>query len=215
MADPITFTQLVKFFMALQSVANSLPPPNQTQGSPAPPEQAVVMPQSAAEIGQLVLKCYHPTGRFKSIRLIEQPWRSGVANYRARQAVLVQINWEGKFLRTRYRLTVGVVERDGYLRAPVIEDSAVLPPSDRCAFKDWIKLRTSEPVRSASAQTAAAPSAGPDLNSARAEIEALLDAASAVALASEKLPDGKEAVPADLISELTKRALAARAAMGR
>ena len=203
MTDPATAAKFAHLAVLLLQSLNQ---------QPAITEQAAIArqiqtPPGITELGQIALGCYHDTGRFKSIQVLERPWRRG-GNYAAVSSVLVQVNWQEMFggpISTQ----IGIVARNNEIRAIVQDDESRIPANRSCALNRWVKVPEEEPIEPS--RTAAAPAA--DLNAAREEIDTLMNAASAIALGGKKLGDGHEAIRSDLIARLAQSLLKARAAI--
>ena len=158
-------------------------------------------------MGEIALDCYHRTGKFKSIQVLERPWSRG-GNYAAVSSVLVQVNWQELFggpLRTR----IGIVARDNQIRTIVQDTESPIPANRSCALNRWVKVTGEAPIEPS--RTGPAPAA--DLNDARAEINALINAASAVALGGKKDGQGNEAIRSDFIARLARSLRRAKAAI--
>lgn len=107
-------------------------------GSVAPPQvQQTQSVQSIGEIGEGVLHCYHPTGKFRTVDVIQSPWMRG-PQYKAGHSALIRIDWNGAFLKTRYVMVVALVERDGKIHAVVQGDNAAIPRNPRCGLDQWL-----------------------------------------------------------------------------
>ncbi len=79
-----------------------------------------------------------------------------------------------------------------------------------CQFNRWTKISGMSDQKK---EEPAVVTTEPDLNLARKEIEALVDAASAVAFDSRRLDDSSVVVSADVIDSMVKRVLAVYVAM--
>jgi len=91
----------------------------------------------ANEVGEGVLHCYHPTGKFRTVDLLQTPWSRGV-QYKATHSALMRIDWNGGFLGTPYVMLVALVERDGMVHAVVQADNAKVPRNPRCSLDQWV-----------------------------------------------------------------------------
>lgn len=201
MTDPATAAKFAHLaVMLLQSLGQQ--PAISEQEAAA---RQIETPASITKLGEIALDCYHRTGKFQSIQVLERPWRRG-GNYAAVSSVLIQVNWKELFggpIRTR----IGIVARDNQIRTIVQDTESPIPANRSCALNRWVKVTgdaTIEPLRAGSAA---------DLNNARAEINALIDAASAVALGGKKTGDGHEAIRSDFIARLARSLLRAKAAI--
>ncbi|MDH3702152.1 MAG: hypothetical protein OEU46_12630 [Alphaproteobacteria bacterium] len=203
MTDPATAAKFAHLaVMLLQSLGQQPAITEQTAAA-----RQIETPASITELGKIALDCHHRTGTFKSIQVLERPWRRG-GNYAAVSSVLVQINWQELFggpLRTR----IGIVARDNKIRTIVQDTESPIPANRSCALNRWVKVTGEAPIDSA--QAGAAPAA--DLNNARAEIDALIDAASVVALGGKKDGSGNEAIRSDFIARLARALSRAKAAI--
>lgn len=131
MADPLTILAL-KFLLDQVHVA-------QQAQAPSVQQENVINLRDAGEVGEAILKCYHPTGRFHSVDVIETPWSRG-PQYRARSSTLLRIDYSGGFTRRPYVIVVALVERDDQLKAIIQQDSAVVPANPRCSLDQWVPL---------------------------------------------------------------------------
>lgn len=211
MADPITAKVVEAILMLLLTS-----PVEQTAGERPNVPKEFLMPRSGAELGQAIIKCYHSSARFHSVDVVEKPW-SRAANYAATSSALININWYG-FLRRPIQTRVALVARDDQFRTVIQADGSKIAANKRCRFDRWTKVAgLTSPAASSAPDSATAElskaSHRIDFNRARVEIEALIESASAVALGGKKIDGTREAVRADLIAELAKRVLAAKAAL--
>jgi hypothetical protein len=101
MVDPMT---MLIGKMLIQSIFANLP----TAATTPPQVQHTVSVQSIGEIGEGVLHCYHPSGKFRTVDIIESPWGRGV-QYNAAHSALIRIDWNGAFLNTQYVMVVALV----------------------------------------------------------------------------------------------------------
>lgn len=132
----MAFTELsllLEFLKALSSM-----PPAQAAPHQPPTIQA---PQSIAGVGELVLHCYHPSGRFRDVNVVEHPWPRG-RDYNATGSAVLSIDWYGSVLQTHYRLIVAVVTRGNQLKGVVLNDNAVFPPNPACALNRWVEVQS-------------------------------------------------------------------------
>ncbi len=129
----------IKFFASL------LGPTPAASGRATVPAQSATMrtPDSVAEVGEMVLKCYHPTGQFEAIRVVDYPWHAQQAAWKAKNSVLLVISWRGGILGGQWATEVGLVERDGQLRAIVQQERAPFPPARNCALNNWVTMTRS------------------------------------------------------------------------
>lgn len=106
---------------------------------------------SLGETGEAILRCYHPTGRFRSTEVAQRPWAKA-GQFDAAASMLLRIEWNGALLKTPYTMQVAVIERNGQIRTVVQDDDALVPQSPRCALNQWQEaalpaLRPSSTVR--------------------------------------------------------------------
>lgn len=105
-------------------------------GSAASPQvKQVQSVQSIGEVGGGVLHCYHPSGKFRTVDVIQSPWARG-PQYNAAHA-LIRIDWNGAFLKTQYVMVVALVERDGKIHAVAQGDNDTVPRNPRCELDQW------------------------------------------------------------------------------
>lgn len=130
--SPAAAICFLKFFSSLS------PPASAAQPSSRP--QTFRTPQSNAEVGDMILRCFHSGGRFVGVDVIESPWKSQHSQWAATRSVLMRIRWSGSVLGTPYVLVVGLVERDNQVRAVVQHDDLPLTQNRRCALNDWVTV---------------------------------------------------------------------------
>ena len=88
-----------------------------------------------ADMSQQILKCYHPTARFQSADVVESPW-SRQSQYNATKSSLITIRFAG-ITNAKYEMQVGLVERDGAVKAAVLKETAKVRASSRCVLEKW------------------------------------------------------------------------------
>ncbi len=100
-----------------------------------------------ADMSQQILKCYHPTARYQGAEVVESPW-SKQDQYNATKSSLINIQFTG-ITNAKYTMQVGLVERDGNVKAAVVQETAKVRASSKCALENWVPLRTgsSDPSR--------------------------------------------------------------------
>jgi hypothetical protein len=96
--------------------------------------------ESIGEIGEGVLHCYHPSGKFRTVDVIQSPWGRG-QQYHAAHSALIRIDWNGAFLNTQYVMVVALVERDRKIHAVVQGDNAQVPRNPRCGLDQWLTVQ--------------------------------------------------------------------------
>jgi len=139
MADMVTTAMTI--FQLLQQVAAAMPAtqtPTATEA--ARPKTVLMQSQSIAEVGQSILKCYHPSGRFRSVDVMEVPWQRG-AQYNTKKSAMLRVNWNGAVLQTNYALYVAMVERDGKVLTVIQSDNATIPPNKNCSLAQWTEVQ--------------------------------------------------------------------------
>lgn len=118
----------------------ALRPPGPAPGA-APAQPATLhMPASIGEVGAMLLGCYHPSGKLVSVEVQESPWRAQHEQWKARRSLLMVIKWRGGLLGTPYWTRVGLVERDGQVRALVQDEHSVLAAKAGCPLNNWVRL---------------------------------------------------------------------------
>ncbi|WP_374303839.1 hypothetical protein [Ferrovibrio sp.] len=135
MADPVTTA--VTILQMLQQVMAYLPAqptPEQADRARASLSQA----RSIADVGASILGCYHRTGRFRSVDVLEVPWQRG-QQYNAKTSALLRIDWNGALTQAPYVMIVGIAERDGMVITAIQTDNAMVPPSAKCPLAQWTK----------------------------------------------------------------------------
>ena len=91
-----------------------------------------------ADMSQQILRCYHPTARYKSSTILESPW-SQQSKYNATSSSVIQIEYVG-LTNAIYSMRVGLVQRANAVRTTVIADSAKITASARCKLENWVEL---------------------------------------------------------------------------
>lgn len=77
----------------------------------------------------------------------QSPW-SKQDQYNATKSSLINIQFTG-ITNAKYTMQVGLVERDGNVKAAVVQETAKVRASSKCALENWVPLRTgsSDPSR--------------------------------------------------------------------
>lgn len=88
-----------------------------------------------ADASAEILKCYHKTARFQTVDIIQAPFERQ-SQYGADQSLLLRINYMG-ISGARYFMDVALLTRGDKGKAAVINDTAAIPYSKRCALNDW------------------------------------------------------------------------------
>lgn len=91
-----------------------------------------------ADMSQQILRCYHPTARFKASTVVESPW-SRQNEYNATSSSVIKIDYVG-LSNASYSMQVGLVKRSNAVRTTVIDDSAKITASARCKLENWVSL---------------------------------------------------------------------------
>ena len=140
MTDPATAAKFAHLaVMLLQSLGQQPAISEQTAAA-----RQIETPASITELGEIALDCHHRTGTFKSIQVLERPWRRG-GNYAAVSSVLIQVNWQELFggpIRTR----IGIVARDNKIRTIVQDTESPIPANRSCALNRWVKVTGETPI---------------------------------------------------------------------
>lgn len=98
------------------------------------------MPTSTAEVGELILRCYHPTGRFEHAQIMEVPW-SRQLDYSVTQSAKILITWHGNVTRRKYHSTVALLRRGNMVRAAVLDENSIIQYSRHCYLQDWVESK--------------------------------------------------------------------------
>jgi len=208
LADPLTAIVTV---LGIMKQIGAVLPPNATQQQTEELQQShYQLPQSLAEVGETVLKCYHKTGRFRSIDVIQIPWERG-NQYSATNSGIFQINWNGGFLKTPYVMHVALVEREGEFRTVVQGDNAHIPYNKRCMFEKWTITSSAKNTQARNTQKIQPPPTNniskvniADTNGLNAEIRDLINAAATVVQSSKRISADKEEVDSSSMGNLAK-----------
>ena len=118
----------------------ALRPPGSVPGAAPAQPVTIHMPDSIGQVGAMILECYHPSGRLVSAEVQESPWRAQHEQWKARRSLLLVIKWRGRVLGTPYWSRVGLVERDGQVRAIVQDEHSVLAAKAGCPLNNWVRL---------------------------------------------------------------------------
>lgn len=210
--DPVTdFMAIMKILQALSG-----PVPDQHDAN-QPIQTPTIQLRSLAETSKTILECYHPTGRFHSVDVVEKPW-SRQDQYGADNSAVLLINWQGGFLKTPYKMYVAIVGRGNELTAPVLNDDALLPARKKCPLNGWVKLDM--PSKSAAVREVSQASTKPTqtkftstLSGGSQEFMDLIDAAELVAQGGPSVPGDAEAIDSNLLAQLARKVLAAKRAL--
>jgi endonuclease YncB( thermonuclease family) len=100
------------------------------------------MPRDASveDTFAIVLECFHPTGELTGYEILSKPWVMG-PRYGADSSILVAIYWRGRIVGLdEYRLEVGILERNGNMRAVLINDDATIQTNGKCSLSNWVPL---------------------------------------------------------------------------
>jgi hypothetical protein len=133
LAGGLSPSQIMCFANLLLSLPAPRPDPGTTTAIPR-------QPQSIAEVGEIIMNCYHPTGIFTSIQIIEVPWRAQHDQWNADHSALLFIEYRGKISGGKYAMLIGLVERQGEIRTVIVDEKKAFPPSPSCALNKWVKL---------------------------------------------------------------------------
>lgn len=101
--------------------------------------------EAFADMSQQILRCYHPTARYRDAKLVEAPWREQ-HQYNATSSSVIEIRYVGLSNAT-YSMVVGLVGRNGEVRTTVVSDSAKIRASARCRLEDWTAVESNRNVK--------------------------------------------------------------------
>lgn len=94
--------------------------------------------KSIHDVGAMVVRCYHPTGTYTGIEVVEYPWRHG-AQWKAETSALLRVSYRGNYFKFNHQITIAAMQRENEFMAHVIDDSNQIPRARNCALKYWIK----------------------------------------------------------------------------
>ncbi|OJX65834.1 hypothetical protein [Magnetospirillum sp. 64-120] len=103
-----------------------------------PPEDRNISLASVGEVGEAVIKCYHPTGRFRAAQVVANRWQ-GASMYSAEKSAVVRVFWNGGLTGNGYTTDVALMQRGGMVRSYVIADNAMVPPKKNCWLESWTR----------------------------------------------------------------------------
>jgi hypothetical protein len=130
MAD---MTLLLNFILAIAELPTN---PAIARYAPDKSNAHIELPSSIGEVGETIIHCYHPSGHFKRVDVIEKPWRNAKM-YNAEKSALLRIQWNGALLKTPYFMDVALLERGGSVRTAVQSDNAIVPRNPKCSLEQW------------------------------------------------------------------------------
>lgn len=135
MADPVI---TAKTILLIYELVSAMPPPAPRDPARPPPMQpTITKEQGIAEVAERVIRCYHPTARFKTVDVIEKPWKRQ-GQYKADASAVLRIRWEGKLYQ--YVSDVALLGRGDQVRAVVLDENSTFRASAKCALEDWVKV---------------------------------------------------------------------------
>jgi hypothetical protein len=123
---------IIELLSALTALHGSTALPNQQ--APA----SIDIQRSVADTADSIIRCYHPSGRLKTVDVVEAPW-SRQNDWNAMSSAVLRIHWRGTI--KDYVSTVGLVEHDGQVHAVLLEDGAIIPANHHCALDGWVSAR--------------------------------------------------------------------------
>lgn len=134
MADPLSLV-VFQMLMGLTEAHATGSLPHQT----AHKVDTKNITRSLGDTAENILRCYHPTGRYQDVSVVQVPW-SGAQKFNATRSVLIRIIWRGGYVGLPYETLVGVMSRDGALKTIVASDSAIMPPNPKCELGNWVAV---------------------------------------------------------------------------
>jgi hypothetical protein len=99
-----------------------------------------------ADMSQQILKCYHPSARFQTADIVESPW-ARQHQYNSTKSSLIAIHFTG-ITNAKYVMQVGLVEREGAIKATVVQETAKMRASSKCALEKWTPINAGRDVPS-------------------------------------------------------------------
>ena len=94
----------------------------------------------SSDIAIMVLKCYHPTGKY--LRYEDGGEWSSAAGLGATASKLYRIHYQGALTGHDYRLTVAILGRNlngqKQIRAEIVSDTAIIPANRECPLTNWV-----------------------------------------------------------------------------
>lgn len=97
-----------------------------------------------AQIGRLILLCYHPTGHFRSAETLDDDWPEAT-HYNADAGRVIRIYWNGKWTQIPYETDVALLVRHRYdrtqIRTILLSDNAMVPGGLTCpSERAWVNM---------------------------------------------------------------------------
>lgn len=135
--DPISAIKMASMLLSLMSQAQGVAEGGQAGAVQSPPPQ--VNASSLGDVSEAILKCYHPTGRFRTAGVVQVPWPQA-AIYNAEQSALLRIEWNGDLSGAPYVTLVGLMARGKQMKTQVQGDNAPFRPNPRCQLAEWVDV---------------------------------------------------------------------------
>ena len=114
-------------------------PPTAAKKPPAPKIAVVQDDPRFARFATSVLKCYHPTARFRNATIVQRPWQRKTQDG-AKGSAVIAIEYVGISDAT-YTLTVGVLGRPEAIKTVIRSDTAKIKAWDQCELGDWVAVK--------------------------------------------------------------------------
>jgi hypothetical protein len=137
----LEFLTVKEIFQAIRFVAaQSESAENHSAVSPfAPDASEVRMPETFAELGKTILRCYHGTGRYANAVVAQTPW-DRESQYGGDESALIRIRYFDSSSGDPHEIIVGVVARQDKVRTAVVDDSATSHRNTSCRLERWTSL---------------------------------------------------------------------------
>ena len=124
---------------ALNAIA--VPPqfPPKAAKKPAPKIAVVQADPRFTEFATEVLKCYHPTARFRAATIVQRPWQRQ-AQDGAKGSAVLSIEYIG-ISDANYTLVVGVLAKPEAIKTVIRTDTAKIKAYEQCELGEWVAVK--------------------------------------------------------------------------
>ena len=102
--------------------------------------------RSLHDVGDQIVRCYHPTATYKDVRFLENPWSKG-KEWRADSSALLSIQYRGRISKLMHTMDVAVMQRGQHIRATILKETNLIPAKKECALRDWVNAPPNEPPK--------------------------------------------------------------------
>ena len=127
--------------LAFALTAVAVPPqfPPKAPKKAAPTIAVVQADPRFTEFATEVLKCYHPTARFRAATIVQRPWQRK-AQDGAKGSAVISIEYIGISDAT-YTLVVGVLAKPEAIKTVIRTDTAKIKAYEQCELGEWVAVK--------------------------------------------------------------------------